>query len=56
MSVAEQDTVKRIEHVSTFAPDTNDPTVGRVAISRELASEWPDRRPGHHRRECLRLG
>ena len=39
MSISEHDSVLRVEDAATFTPDTNDPTAGRVAISRELASE-----------------
>ncbi len=39
MSVADQESVGHFEHVMTFVPDTNDPTAGRVANARELASE-----------------
>src|SRR6476660_3447121 len=39
MSISEHDSIVRVEDASAFTPDTNDPTAGRVAISRELASE-----------------
>ena len=39
MTVHEQDRVSLIDHVMEVVPDTNDPTAGQVAISRELASE-----------------
>ncbi len=39
MSVQEQDRALRVDHVLEVIPDTNDPTAGQVAISRELASE-----------------
>jgi succinate-acetate transporter protein len=39
MTTTAPDSVGRVEHAMIFTPDTNDPTAGRVAISRELASE-----------------
>src|SRR6476660_4047297 len=39
MSISEHDSIVRVEDASAFTPDTNDPTAGRVAISREMASE-----------------
>ena len=39
MSVPKQDSASRVDLVREFVPDTNDPTAGRVAIARELASE-----------------
>lgn len=39
MSIAEQESTGHFEHVMTFVPDTGDPTAGRVAQARELASE-----------------
>ena len=39
MTVPKSDPASRGDHVLEFAPDTNDPTAGRIAISRELASE-----------------
>ena len=38
MTVHEQDRVSLIDRVMEVVPDTNDPTAGQVAISRELAS------------------
>ena len=46
MSLLEQDSAHHADHASIL-PDTNDPTAGQVAISRELASEQADDRgPG----------
>jgi uncharacterized protein len=39
MSISEQESLGHFEHVMTFVPDTGDPTAGRVANARELASE-----------------
>jgi uncharacterized protein len=39
MSTVKQDPADRVAQAVEFIPDTNDPTAGRVAISRELASE-----------------
>jgi succinate-acetate transporter protein len=39
MSAQKHESPVRIDHLLDFLPDTNDPTAGRVAISRELASE-----------------
>jgi succinate-acetate transporter protein len=39
MSVSEHDSISQVERALSFIPDTNDPTAGRIAISRELASE-----------------
>lgn len=39
MSVPKQDSASRVGRALEFVPDTNDPTAGRVAIARELASE-----------------
>ena len=39
MSASKQDSVRVIDHEMEVVPDTNDPTAGQVAISRELASE-----------------
>jgi uncharacterized protein len=39
MSAPTKDSAIHAEHAREFVPDTNDPTAGRVAISRELASE-----------------
>ena len=39
MSLLEKDSVHHADHVPGIIPDTNDPTAGQVAISRELASE-----------------
>jgi succinate-acetate transporter protein len=39
MSALSEGSARRIDHLVEFVPDTNDPTAGRVAISRELASE-----------------
>jgi uncharacterized protein len=39
MSLREQDPTVQTDHASGILPDTNDPTAGQVAISRELASE-----------------
>lgn len=38
MTALKQDPVSHLDHVPEFAADTNDPTAGRIAISRELAS------------------
>ena len=39
MSLLEQDSAHHADHAPGIVPDTNDPTAGQVAISRELASE-----------------
>ena len=39
MSLLEKDSVHHADHAPGIVPDTNDPTAGQVAISRELASE-----------------
>ena len=39
MSLLEKDSVHHADHAPGIIPDTNDPTAGQVAISRELASE-----------------
>ena len=39
MSLLEQDSAHHADHAPGILPDTNDPTAGQVAISRELASE-----------------
>jgi len=39
MSVSEHDSLNQAERALIFTPDINDPTVDRVAISREMASE-----------------
>jgi succinate-acetate transporter protein len=39
MSVSEHVSATRDQHDLVFTPDINDPTAGRVAISREMASE-----------------
>lgn len=39
MSALKQDSAGRTDRALEFVADTNDPTAGRVAISRELASE-----------------
>ncbi len=39
MSLLEKDSVHQADHAPGIIPDTNDPTAGQVAISRELASE-----------------
>src|SRR6476619_2615141 len=39
MSLLEKDSVHQADHALGIIPDTNDPTAGQVAISRELASE-----------------
>src|SRR5688500_11261256 len=39
MSVSEHDSISQVERALSFIPDTNDPTAGRIAISREMASE-----------------
>ena len=39
MSVSEHDSLNQAERALIFTPDINDPTAGRVAISREMASE-----------------
>src|SRR5215210_2132204 len=39
MSVSEHDSISQVERALGFIPDTNDPTAGRIAISREMASE-----------------
>jgi uncharacterized protein len=39
MSLREQDSAHHADHAPGIVPDTNDPTAGQVAISRELASE-----------------
>ena len=39
MSLLEKDSAHHAGHVPGIIPDTNDPTAGQVAISRELASE-----------------
>jgi succinate-acetate transporter protein len=39
MTTTAPEAAGRVEHAVIFTPDINDPTAGRVAISRELASE-----------------
>ena len=39
MSVSEHDSLSQAERALVFTPDINDPTAGRIAISREMASE-----------------
>jgi succinate-acetate transporter protein len=39
MSVSEHGSISQVERALGFIPDTNDPTAGRIAISREMASE-----------------
>ena len=39
MSVSEHDSISQVGRALSFIPDTNDPTAGRIAISREMASE-----------------
>ena len=39
MSLLEKDSVHQADHAPGIIADTNDPTAGQVAISRELASE-----------------
>jgi succinate-acetate transporter protein len=39
MSLSEHDAISAAERELLFVPDTNDPTAGRIAISREMASE-----------------
>jgi len=39
MILLEKDSAHQADHAPRIIPDTNDPTAGQVAISRELASE-----------------
>jgi succinate-acetate transporter protein len=39
MSISEHDSLNQAERALHFTPDVNDPTAGRIAISREMASE-----------------